>query len=449
MTSTKFAYRATLALIWALALYHSWACRGLFVDGSGFLIQIVKREWFFDFYPPRLYAMLVAQVPILIGVKAGSTDLHLLAQLLSFGLFGLPTAVYSIALWRARDEPVLLAAVIAAIGIVFLTTSFFIIGEYNSAYAIAILTAVVLARAERLRLGDALLLLPIAVLAIRTYEAMIYLGPLLATMTLWTLWRARERPWPVAGLYLACALFFLLGMAVAIDSVVHPWSESHLDETYETAKNFWQNMQFDLALGGALVVVAWGLIRPDDLAGSKPYRWAGIALLLLALSPLLAIGDTLVRPHAKSQYVARTAGGLVIVSIVIFIWFYGSAAFHRLKALVVLRQPANGRRFLLFACLILAANLPSDIFLTSTWVSYLSALRQVVTSNSGVVAFEDTSLSRHPHVLLVENWALPSQSVAVRSHRGNAVVAPPRGFKDWMPFTPDDPPDVGRFGWRD
>jgi len=41
MTFTTFAYRATLALIWALAIYHSWACRGLFVDGSGFLIQIV------------------------------------------------------------------------------------------------------------------------------------------------------------------------------------------------------------------------------------------------------------------------------------------------------------------------------------------------------------------------------------------------------------------------
>ena len=89
MNFTKFAYRATIALIWALALWHSWACRGLFVDGSGFLIQIVRREWFFDFYPPRLFAMVVAQVPIMIGIHAGSTDLHLLAMLLSFGLFGL------------------------------------------------------------------------------------------------------------------------------------------------------------------------------------------------------------------------------------------------------------------------------------------------------------------------------------------------------------------------
>ena len=114
-------------------------------------------------------------------------------------------------------------------------------------------------------------------------------------------------------------------MVVAIRSLVKPYSEEHLDETIETATNFWQNMQFDLALAAALVVVVWGLVRPRDLLTGKPYRWAGVCLVMLALSPLLALSDTLVRPLAKSQYVARTAAGLVIVAIVLFIWFYALA----------------------------------------------------------------------------------------------------------------------------
>ena len=52
----------------------------------------------------------------------------------------------------------LLAAVIAAIAVVFMTTSFFIVGEYNTAYAIAILVAVRLATAERLTVLDGLFL---------------------------------------------------------------------------------------------------------------------------------------------------------------------------------------------------------------------------------------------------------------------------------------------------
>ena len=57
MISRTTAYRATVALIWALALWHSWTSRGLFVDGANFLVHIARAEVFFDFYDPRRYAM--------------------------------------------------------------------------------------------------------------------------------------------------------------------------------------------------------------------------------------------------------------------------------------------------------------------------------------------------------------------------------------------------------
>ena len=47
---------------------------------------------------------------------------------------------------------------IAAIGLVFMTTSFFIVGEYNTLYAVVILIAVRLATAERLTIADGLVL---------------------------------------------------------------------------------------------------------------------------------------------------------------------------------------------------------------------------------------------------------------------------------------------------
>ena len=179
MISRTTAYRATVAIIWALALWHSWTSRGLFVDGANFLVHIARHEAFFDFYLPRLYAMLLGQIPVMAAVTLGVTDLHLLARLLSLGLFALPTIFYTLALRRAKDDPVLLAVVIAAIAIVFMTTSFFIVGEYNTLYAVAILIAVRLGTAERLTLWNSVILLLLALLAIRTYETMIYLGPLL------------------------------------------------------------------------------------------------------------------------------------------------------------------------------------------------------------------------------------------------------------------------------
>jgi hypothetical protein len=289
----------------------------------------------------------------------------------------------------------------------------------------------------------------LAFMAMRTYEVMIYLGPLLAAMIFWAIHRAPSRPIFATVLHVAAAGMFLAGMVIAAGSIIKPFSEEHLSDTVTTAANFWQNMQFDLVLAAALVVVVWALISPRSLLGTRPYRWAGFFLLLLALSPVLALSDTLVRPLAKSQYVARTAAGLVIAAIIIFIWAYRSRLGAKLPALAVLRTPEAARRFAAFALLMLLAGLPSDIYLTRTWMSYLEAVRTVVRTQSGVIAFEDTSLAKYPHLHLIEAWILPSQSLALRAKHGDAIIAPPQGFDSWQPFPPAKPYGLGQFMWRD
>ncbi|MGQ0580952.1 MAG: hypothetical protein ACT4O6_03390 [Reyranella sp.] len=446
---TIIAYRTTIGLLWGLALWHSWESRGLFVDGSAFLVQIARREWFFDFYAPRLYAMVVGQIPVMTALFLGVTDLHLMARLLSFGLFVVPTALYHLALMRAKDDAVLLAAVVAAIAVVFMTTSFFIVGEYNTAYALTILVAIRLATAERLTFFDSLVLAALAFLAMRTYEVMIYLGPLLAAMIFWALHRAPSRPILPTALHVAAAGMFLAGMVVAIGSILTPYSEEHLSDTIATATNFWQNLQFDMVLLAALIVVVWALVKPSALLGTRPYAWAAVFLVVLALSPILAMNDTLVRPLAKSQYVARTAAGLVIASIVIFIWAYRSKVGANLPVFTILRMPDAARRFVAFALLMLVAGLPADIYLTRTWMQYLDAVRSVVRTQAGVIAFENTPLSKNPHLHLIEAWILPSQSLVLRAKRGDGIIAPPQNFDAWQPFPPAEPYGLGAFVWRD
>src|SRR5215510_629916 len=184
--------------------------------------------------------------------------------------------------------------------------------------------------------------------------------------------------------------------------------------------------------------------RPRDLGGGRIYRWAGLCLLLLALSPLLVLTDTLVRPLAKSQYVARSGAGLVVAAIVIFIWAWASTLRERLPAFVMLaRKPYAARRFTAFALVMLLAILPSDIYLTYNWRHYLDTMREAVRSREGVIAFEDSPLAKHPFDLLVEAWILPSQSLALRARRGDAIIAPPKDFRKWQPFPPSEPYPLG------
>jgi hypothetical protein len=449
MISRTTAYRATVALIWVLALWHSWTARGLFVDGANFLVHIARGEGFFDFYDPRYYAMVAGQVPVMTAVTLGVTDLHLLARLLSIGLFALPTFFYHLALHRAKDDAVLLAIVIAAVAIVFMTTSFFIVGEYNTLYAVVILMGVRLATAERPTVADGLVLALLALLAIRTYETMIYLGPLLCLVILWKVWSAPRRPVAATALYLLAAAFCLRGMTVAIYSVTHPHQPEHLEEVWMMALDFWQNLQFDLVLLAALVVVVWALVRPAALKGHRPYAWAALFLALLALSPLLALSDGLVRPLAKSQYVARTVSGLIIGAMVLVMQIHRSTLATRVPALMALRPPAAAGRFLGFAFLMLLAGVPADAYLTQSWANYLGVIRSAVQSRGGIIPTEDTPIARQPYSLFVENWVLTSQSLLMRAKPSNGVLAPPRSYREWVPFPPEELPNMGRFYWHD
>jgi len=279
---------------------------------------------------------------------------------------------------------------------------------------------------------------------------MIYLGPLLCLIILWKVWRAPARPVIATILYLLAAAFAIRGMTVAIYSVTHPHQPEHLEEVWMLALNFWQNLQFNLALAATVVVVAWALIKPADLSGNRPYAYAVAFLVLLALSPLLALTDGLVRPLAKSQYVARTVSGLIIATMVVACVAYRTTPAVRLPAFEALRRPEAARRFLSFAFVMLVAGLPADLQLTQSWAGYLGAMRTSVQSRGGIIPVEDTPLARPPYSLFIEDWVLTTQSVVVRGKPSDGVLAPPRSYMNqWVPFPPEELPNMGRFRWHD
>jgi hypothetical protein len=196
-------------------------------------------------------------------------------------------------------------------------------------------------------------------------------------------------------------------------------------------------------------VVAWALLKPADLQRRLPYLCGGAFLLLLALSPLLALSDGLIRPLAKSQYVARTVSGLIIAAMILLIMTWRSKLAARLRAMVSLRAPIASSRFLSFALLMLAASLPADLYLTRSWADYIADMHASVQMRSGVIPVEETPIGGRPHSLLVENWVLTSQSMLLRSKPSDGVLAPPKTFTEWLPFPPQELPNMGRFYWHD
>ncbi|MGQ3301454.1 hypothetical protein [Reyranella sp.] len=439
--------RGVAVILWALALHNTLACRGLFWDGSSFLVNLLDHGHFHDFYAARAHVDWVTQAPLLLLARLGVRDTELLAMAQSAALFALPTAFYHLALDRVRRDPVLLAAVLAIIAAVFLPTSFFIIGEYNVAFAcITAAMAVALTTGESRR-RDGVLLLAFGLLCLRSYEAMIYLGPLVASAILWSTRGSGDRPtrW-LGGL---AALAFIGAAVVSAVTIADYWDHPHFMKVRSTSVDFWQNMQFSIPLAGFLICALAGLRRPAWLQGRGPLVVMGVIALLLALSPWwrLVHGPSILYP--PSHYVARQAAGVLLAAFLVGMWVQ-VARRDPPRVFAVVRQPEVARRMvLLLGALTVAGTIP-DIVLTRLWSGYVERLRVVVDGSTGMVRAETLPLHDWPNKLFFQDWSYPALSAVVSRSPGQSYVVSDQDYLSNPPFEPACGllPKLKGYGWR-
>ena len=441
------AYRLVVALLWALAAYAAWSCRALFWDGASFLVNIIDLGKVHDFYTARAHVDWVTQAPVLLLLELGVRDTRLLAMVYSAALFGLPTALYHAALARVRGDAVLLGIVLTIVVAVYLPTSFFIVGEYNVAFAAAALAmAVTLSPGER-RLGDAVLLCLLGVLCVRSYEAMVYLGPLLAAVLLWSLRRGGDRA--VRLLVVVAALAFLAAAIVAGATIADYWNHPHFMKVRAMSFDFWQNQQFIAPLIALALCAAIGLPRPAWLQGRGPLVVIGITAFALATSPWWRLIYQHSISYPPSHYLARQAAGLLLAVLLACMWLHVAWQRRPPAVFTVLRRPEVARRLVTAMTVLVVAGVVPDAALTHLWSGYLDRLRAVVDSRDGIVRAADLPLDSWPDKLFAQDWTLPALSALVSRNPGRAYVL---ADKDYLSNPPFDPacgtlPRLAGYGW--
>lgn len=446
---TTAVYRMAAVLIWVLAVWHSWVSRGLFVDGSAILLYMMQLEGYALFAYARKGVQAVTQTPAALALHLGVTDTHLLARLLSAGMFLAPTALYHACLFRARRDPALLGAVLLGIAVVFLPTSFFILDEYNVQLPAVLLVVLVLATAERPTIRDGLLLVVVAALLFRSYETVLAFGVLLAGMVLHRVGRWRIRG-AATWLYLVAALILLAAAASCLYYLLG-WhrDEAEVGAAAAGSALFWTNLQFVLPLVAVSIVVVGALVRPSLVQARALYLAAGLLLVLLALSPLLWLTTGEMRPLPKSHYHTRLVASGVMAAIAIAIWLYAVMPALGPKALSILSQAGAGRRLMLFAVAALLAGVPADATLTEMWRQSIGLFQSAITTRPGLIPVEETVFNASPWKHFVEEWALSSESIVLRRSTKDGIILPPPGFSGWQFFDARKPMpyDVSRFLW--
>ena len=429
-----------LVVLWVCGVAYSGLSCGLIGDGSYYLFDAVTVGPYKDVGHERAVPNLLAQLPLAAAIAAGVTDLHGLARLQSLGWFALPAILYSLAVLRTRRDPLHQACVVVAIAIVFMTSSFLIVAEHVAAYSIATMTAAWIVTAKRLQVGDGVVLLVLAAMSTLSHEVFVYLGPLLAAMTVWAVWRTPIRSSVAAATYLAAAVVFVASAVLAWRSITTFEDQAYFASASAEAWDFWKNPAFDLASVAALVIAGFALVRPADLATVRPWILVAPLLLALVLLPLLVLtSGTFGPPFAYSQNITRFAAGPVLVAIILFMWRHASDG----------TRPPAARRLLSFAALLFLATLPWNATLAVLFASYLHEVKAAIDGRPGVIAYEDTGLSTKPWLLQGEAWSLPLTSAILRKSAADGVIAPPRGYAGFLPYAVTDLPSLGPYHWRE
>jgi hypothetical protein len=449
-------YWPVVILLWALVVLNSAIDRGLFWDGASFLANMLEFHKFHDFYHERQHVGWVTQAPTLLAAKAGLHNTRWLAFIYSATLFAVPTALYHLALarTRARGDAMLMAGVLLAIGTVYLPTWFFIVGEYNAAYAAAMATMAVVLTGDGRRRGDGVLICVIGALCIASYESMIYMGPLVASAILWSRHRARRAAIPADDvtqmLYLVAAAAFLGATVVAACAIQEYWDYPYFVNVRAASFDFWQNLQFVIPFASLAVLVFVSLLRPGWLAGRAPYAALIVVALAVAMTPTLFWLNPNMILFPPAHYVARTAAGWLLAAIMLAMWLHVGWRRSPPRVLLELRRPEVGRRLgLALAILVFCAAVP-DLVLSRMWLGYLDYFRSLVIGHTGIVRANDLPMRQWPYKLFSQDWTYPALSALVRSAPGEGVVAVDNDYRSNPPFDPacGTVPRLEGFAWR-
>lgn len=431
-------------------LWGGWCGVALFSDGAWFFLRVVERGGFVNYDAARVQAIGLFQVPLVLALKAGVTDLQVLARIFSLTTLAVPAALYQLSLLRSRDDAVLTAATIAAIATVFAPACLFSVGEYGVAWAIAIAVMAFAARRGPPRALDGAVLLMLAVLSVRSYEIFLLLGPLLAALlalrvgasvgwdelfarrpgarlpaamaapllcallglagrfllpaaclgvllaALFVVRRSPGRAAQVAAmLHFAAASVFLAGAVVALESErsAPGLAPLLLGTLTNDAPGFWRNPVAGLTGLALLLMAGCALARPAALASRWPFVVASLPLVALALLPLaiLSIGPANGWPDwplISVQAPARLLCGGVAAVLVMAVALGRLDLPRRPKAFDIVETPGFQRRALAMALAMQVAVLPATLYGAGEWRALLGDLHAALRGRGGTIAFD-------------------------------------------------------------
>jgi hypothetical protein len=403
-----------LGVISATAVHGVAASRSLFADGTFYFWTELSTSGIF-WYISRISAQLVMQLPVLGGLAMGITDVGALAHLQSLGMVGIPLALWMFALIVLRRDQ-LFWPMAVAFAVVYLTSGFMAVGEYNLSYAAVAASAAVLLRRAPLSTGWRISLLLLASTLPFSYETVAVLAPALAViLVLRTRTDARSGARQPRWFVIAALALYAVATAVSAWYVLVPRDPANASGAADIVGVLARDGQLRIAVAvGLIVVTSWALGSPRlRLGGSALAGVAGIALLLLP-------GEW---ATAGMHYEARIVAGLTLGVMLVPMTVAGLRPDRPMSSSPVWIGPAVFTAALAVPLAALTAGFP-------TWLGHYD---DVVSRPGGATALEDSGLREDLVDRYGWEWTHPFLSRVLTGEDEVLIQPPGQQLDGWAP----------------
>ena len=213
----------------------------LYGDGSAYLFWLLRSRRPLSFAANRQFANLVTEIPVVLALRAGLTDISVSSRLFGGGVY-LPLIVsLGLCIWFARERVELMLFPLLSAVAVTSNTDFLIISESNVLVALfwPLLFLFTLQREWSGRVFGLAFLLTWPTLL--CYESMVFIGPILLGVAVWRAAQMRQAGDTVrARTFLVFAFYFAMGIVTAAWWIIHPRDEANF-RSFLRATRFYQD----------------------------------------------------------------------------------------------------------------------------------------------------------------------------------------------------------------
>ena len=403
-----------LLAVLALGVTGIYAAIGLYADGSSSLFSILTSNGYYDFDKPRRFAQIITQTPVVLAIKLGVKDLNFLIRMHTLGLIAIPLGFWiSALLLQIKNNFFWLLALAFAVS--YLSSGFFAGGEYNITYAMTAFCAAIIFRRDIGVTGAAILVVT-AIALTRSYEAMVFLGPLLFSVSIIRAIKEKRDSTTIKIALVVAAFLFAAASAVSAWSIMFPRDPGNLADAANIS-SINANQFVYLATVTVLALIA--CINHHPLINKI------IASVALMVSILFLASPTAWNT-AVMHYQFRSMSGLMLFSILFasaFLYFYRKS---NEKKPMVGNTIAAG--FIVTTVLVtLFIPFYVEIFGFFDWAR---------TFESEALEQTDVSIINKPDIYDSEfswGWTNPSLSILLRGNADGIILNRREG---WQPFDP-------------